>query len=748
MEHEPHRSPVKKNLATVTLFILITMMPPGWVHGQDTLRQIEAVHIDDEMVIDGLLNEAQWKAGGLATRFHNQFPYDQGYAKNNTEVRLLYNNEFLYVGVICHYDPGHRTVIQSLKRDSPWEFSDAFTLVIDPSGAGNSGMLFDVNAGGAQVDAMLSTQGIFSGFDVNWDAQWFSEVTVTPSYWIAEMAIPFRMLRYKETNRDWLINFVRHDMQYNVTTAWNFVPVNFDYNTLLYAGKLAWASPPPGFKQNIFLAPFITTEASKPDPDSPVETKFDAGVDAKIPLSTSLNLDVTVNPDFSQVDVDQQVINLTRFDVFFPERRAFFLENSDLFANMGVPPIRPFFSRRIGLKDGRAVPLPVGLKLTGNVNPKLRVGLLNILEQEVKDSLYNNYTVAAFQQAVLKNSIIQGIVTNIQTMDRHDLREFDYNRSAGLEFKWLSDNQAWNLIGRYHKAFRKDIEGKDQYMHFGATYNIQKWYVDFNLLYLQENYVNDLGFTPRLYQFDPVAGQVDRIGFLENFTEVQYRIFPEGSGKVAFSAIRLLADSYFRGSDDINESDVSLMYEINFRDQRRLSFGFRNSFVDLFFPLSLIGDEFAPLPSTNYNFVNAEFSFESNPSGQFTYALAGAYGEFYNGERLTLSPAAKLRMQPWGNLSVYYHYNKLAFPEAFGQREFHLIGSSVEILFSNKMFWTTFFQYNTQIDNVNINSRFQWRYRPLSDLFIVYTDNYTTAFNGQNRGLVVKLVYWFPVGGR
>lgn len=714
----------------------------------DSVRTISAVPVQGEVVVDGLLSEEAWRGAAVATHFYNQFPYADGLAKNRTEVRVLVSDEFLYVGMTAYFDPGHKPVIQSLKRDSPWEFSDAFTLVVDPSGAGNSGMLFDVNAGGAQADAMLSTQGVFSDFDVNWDAQWFSEVTRTETYWVAEMAIPFRMLRYKESNRSWVINFVRHDMQYNVTTAWNYVPVNLNYYTFLYAGRLEWATPPPAFRQNVFLAPFVTSEASKPDLASPLQKTFDAGIDAKIPLSSSLNLDVTVNPDFSQVDVDQQVINLTRFDVFFPERRAFFLENSDLFANMGVFHIRPFFSRKIGLKDGKAVPLPVGLKLTGNVNPRLRVGLLNILEQEVKDSVYNNYSVAAFQQAVLKNSIVQGIFTNIQTMDRHDVRTFDYNRSAGLEFKWLSDNQHWNLIGRYHKAFREDIADKNAYAHLGATYNVKKWYVDLNVISLGENYVNDLGFTPTLYQYDPVAQQTNRIGFVQNFTDIRYRIFPEDQGKVAYRAITLTADSYLRGDNELNESDVVLGYEVLYRNQSTISMGVRHTFVDLFYPLSLLGGEFTPLEATRYNFQTVEGTLESNPTRQLSYSLFGAYGSFYNGTRFTLSPSAKLRMQPWGNFNVYYHYNQLKFPGVYGQKEFHLIGSSVEILFSNRMFWTTFFQYNTQIENVNINSRFQWRYRPLSDLFVVYTDNYTDTFIGKNRGVVVKLVYWFPAGGR
>jgi hypothetical protein len=185
------------------------------------------------------------------------------------------------------------------------------------------------------------------------------------------------------------------------------------------------------------------------------------------------------------------------------------------------------------------------------------------------------------------------------------------------------------------------------------------------------------------------------------------------------------------------------VYEINYRNQSLLSFGVRNTYVDLLYPLYLVGPEFEPLPAESYRFMNGEFNYESKPAGAFTYSLNGTYGSFYNGDRFSLGPAVRMRAQPWGNFRVYYNYNNVKFPEAYGQRDFHLVGSSIEILFSNKMFWTTFFQYNTQLENVNINSRFQWRYRPLSDLFIVYTDNYTNDFRNKNRGVVLKLVYWF-----
>ncbi|HMV08128.1 MAG TPA: hypothetical protein PK325_01125 [Cyclobacteriaceae bacterium] len=232
------------------------------------------------------------------------------------------------------------------------------------------------------------------------------------------------------------------------------------------------------------------------------------------------------------------------------------------------------------------------------------------------------------------------------------------------------------------------------------------------------------------------------MGFVENFSEVYYRIFAKEGSAVSYHGPKLTSDIYFRGGNSINESDVLLVYEVNFRNQSYLSFGMRDNYVDLFYPVFLLSGNLEPLPAKSYHFTATEFNYQSRPADIFSYLLNVSYGSFYSGKRLGINPEVKLRIQPHVNIRAYYGYNEVRFPKLVGEGKYHLIGSSVEILFSTKMFWTTFFQYNTQSDNVNINSRFQWRFRPLSDLFVVYSDNYTNDFVNKNRGVVVKLIYW------
>ncbi len=729
---------------TVTLLLMNLFIDSLGQTARDTARSISVKKIAARLVIDGQLNETEWQQSEVATGFYNQFPSDKGLAANQTEIRILFNESYVYFSAVCHFNPGYEPVIESLKRDNQWWLGDAVSVIFDPQGARANGMMFALNSAGAQGDCTVGNQVTVSTYNLNWDAQWFSATRKHNDKWVAEMAIPFAMLRYKQDKDQWIVQFIRYDTEYNSISTWNHVPINLANFNLLKAGNLEWKDALPKFKGNVSLAPFLTTGATQVNGESKPDYSGKAGLDSKIALNTSLNLDVTINPDFSQVDVDQQAVNLTRFSLFFPERRFFFLENADMFSNMGVPVIRPFFSRRIGLKNGNIVPLAGGLRLTGNVNPNLRIGVMNMTEQPT-DTTHNNFTVGAFQQILWKNSIVQGLFTNVQTMGNSETKALKYNRTAGLELKYLTEDRKWNIIGRYHQAFRDDIDQDNRYLHFGATYNTQKWFIDINYLNLGQNYVNDLGFTPRLFQYDPLKDSIVRVGFVENFSEVYYRMFTQDGSKVSFHGPKLTSDIYFRGGNAINESDVLLIYEVNFRNQSYLSFGARDNYVDLFYPVYLLDGDFEPLPAISYHFTASEFNYQSRPANTFSYALTLNYGQFYSGKRLSVNPEIKLRIQPFANLRAYYSYNDIKLTGLYGEGTYHLIGSSVELLFSTKMFWTTFFQYNTQSDNVNINSRFQWRFRPLSDLFVVYTDNYTNDFVNKNRGIVVKFVYWFRV---
>ena len=304
------------------------------------------------IIIDGILDEPIWASLKPIGDFKKKYPNDIGAAKRQTEVLMTYDDKNLYFAFKA-YDSGE-SIIQSLKRDIGHDGNDGVGIVIDPLNQKTNGFYFVLSALNVQSEDQL-TGASSNKLEWSWDTKWFSATKNYGSYWIAEIMIPFKSIRFNPKQKYWGINFVRMDAKNNEYSAWTKVPPNFKTYDLGYAGVLNWPSSPPVTTNNLILLPYITGSANENREEATaskgatINTAGNAGFDAKVAVNSSLNLDLTVNPDFSQVEVDQQVSNLTRFDIFLPEKRNFFLENSDLFANFGIPPVRPFYSRTIGL---------------------------------------------------------------------------------------------------------------------------------------------------------------------------------------------------------------------------------------------------------------------------------------------------------------------------------------------------------------------------------------------------------------
>ncbi|MBU6343392.1 MAG: carbohydrate binding family 9 domain-containing protein, partial [Bacteroidetes bacterium] len=305
--------------------------------------------------LDGLLDEPAWQDAETLGHFKMNFPVDTSYTKFPTEVRLCFDDKYLYVAARCTQDRNTYT-IPSLKRDFPNGTSDVINIIIGPFKDGVNGFLFGVNPLNVQREALIDNGANLS---YEWDNKWASAVHNEPEQWTVEIAIPFKTLRYKvsEGENSWQINFVRTKLKGWEVSTWRPVPQQYSPNNLAFTGNLIWDTPPPHPGANVAVIPYAS---GRYDIDYPrdaqgyrqgLNTNGTPGIggDAKIAITPSLNLDLTVNPDFSQVEVDRQVPNLSRFELFFPERRQFFLENRDLFALFGFPTTRPFFSRRIGL---------------------------------------------------------------------------------------------------------------------------------------------------------------------------------------------------------------------------------------------------------------------------------------------------------------------------------------------------------------------------------------------------------------
>jgi Domain of unknown function (DUF5916)/Carbohydrate family 9 binding domain-like len=710
--------------------------------------QLRIAKATDAIKIDGELNEASWQNAHSIQNFWQIFPVDTGKAQRQTEVRMTYDANFLYVGVV-NFDTSFY-VIQSLKRDSDPEKSDGFGIVLDPVNGRTNGFLFTVNPYNVQAEDLLSAGAGDEEISFSWDNKWFSQTKRYPDHWAIEMAIPFKTLRYEAGKTIWGINFVRSDLKNNEYSTWTKIPVNLPFFDFGYTGALIWDAAPPAPGTNVSIIPY-TTGGLHGDRENNEKSsgEFNAGFDAKIALSSQMNLDLTVNPDFSQVEVDQQVTNLTRFDIFFPEKRTFFLENADLFSSYGIPPIRPFYSRTIGLdKDGNRTPIYAGARLSGNLDKKTRIGILNMQTGKKGDFDAQNYTAVVVNRRILKRSLIKAYLLDheaFMTDQKKKDRPLDrFGRNAGLEFTYNNSKGNWKAWGGFHQSWKYGIHNDDHYLNGGIGYSGRKFESFIDLDDVGTNFYTDMGFVQRMENYDAIRDTSIRLGFKQIFNSSKYSIFPK-RGKINAHEISLETLRAWNFDGKFNERNSDLEYKINFKNSSTLEAGWSNQDINLVFPIGFTdNNNNDPLPIGEYKFSHCDLEYKSDTRKKFIFSAGFLAGDFYNGTIEQIKAGITFRAQPWGNFSVDFERDDIEFPAPYGRAALLLIAPRIEINFSNSLFWTTFIQYNTQENNININSRLQWRYKPMSDLFIVYTDNYFSdpLLKNRNRALVFKMNYW------
>ncbi|RMG78689.1 MAG: hypothetical protein D6714_17580 [Bacteroidetes bacterium] len=726
----------------------------------DTL-EIKIKKSTGKIIVDGVLDEPAWQQAEVATDFWMSFPIDNKRAPHRTEIRLTYDDQFLYIGAKCFGEDAH--IIQTLKRDVDFWQGDGVAVVIDPVNQRTNGFVFGTNPAGVQFESLVTGNtgqrgGRPRGINVNWDNKWYAEVQLYDGYWTAEMAIPFKILRYEADKAVWGINFVRSDMSDNSYHAWSPVPVQFRAVDLGFTGRLRWDAPPKKQKGNVTLIPFVSgalTHNLEDGEDPGFEPK--TGGDAKISVTSSLNLDLTFFPDFSQIEVDEQVTNLTRFNIRLPEKRTFFLENSDVFEDFGRGLARPFFSRRIGLDaDGNNLPLLYGARLSGNIDPNTRIGAMNI-QTGGADSLRQNYSAVALHRKVFARSVVKAYFFNREAtrwdeslLDNEftELKKTDkYGRNAGLEFNYFSPGGKTRAWLGYGHSFKEGIHSENGFLKYGYSYNGKNFGFTQSSGYTGRWYYLDMGFLQRVENVDHARDTTIRLGYNNHVTFMTWRIFPKDQSKILSHNFNFRNFMNFSVDWDFYDRETGVSYEMNLKGRSQLKLQLNNNRVRLLFPFSFTDkDDFEPLPAEVYDYNQAGLEFRSDARKPFSWNVKLLYGGFYNGTRRSLSFGGKIRVQPWGNFGLKFDYNDLDFPDPYGSRQLFLVSSRFEIGFSRDIFWTTFLQLNTQGDNFNINSRFQWRFKPMSDLFIVYTDNYAVeAFGLKNRALIFKVNYWFTL---
>ncbi len=732
-----------KQLIKVLLFILgwqVTFCQPA-VEDFKKVFRIEIFETTETINIDGKLTEEVWQNANVGTDFWQKVPFFAEGADPKTEVRLSYDKDNLYVAAKCYQKED--IIIQSLKRDEYWD-NDGIAIILDPLNTLTNGFLFGTSAAGQQWDALRSLDDINS----DWSNKWYNEVHVTDEYWSMEMAIPFRILRFSPDETEWGLNFVRNHVNENEYHNWTAVPESFWPPDVAFAGALVFDKPPVPKKGNFNIIPYVTTSVSK-EPDVDAVFSANAGLDARVSVTPTLNLDLTLNPDFSQIEVDELVTNLTRFSIFLPEKRTFFLENSDLFSDSGYPGVRPFFSRTIGLDSERqAVPILYGARLTGNLNKKTRLGVMNIHSLKSDNTAAQNQSAVAMQRN-FGRSFVKGMFLNRQGFDGTSSIENDFGRNTSIEGVYISNDGKMAGWASAHHSFKSEVKSKTGFYTYGVAYTDPSWEILLASATIQENYFADLGFVQRIENYDAVRDTSIRIGFNDNVFGINYKIRPK-EGKVTRHVFDL-TNVYFTNPDwSFNELLNEFSYTMALRSTAEVSFGMGRNDVDLLYPFSFVSNG-EPLPAQRYKYSWMSAGYSSDERKVVRFGVGGQTGSFYNGRLNQAEADINFRIQPWGNLSFGYQWNKLDFPDPFGNEIITALLSKLEIGFNRNLLWTTLFQYLDQSEFMGINSRLQWRFAPMSDLYFVFIDNYD-VFNGMggprdlqtnNRALILKLNYWY-----
>lgn len=736
----------KKGLNHSYIFLLLTILSPSVLISQSPVDQKDAYEIlihpaKGAITIDGDLNESPWSESAQVEDFWQNKPVDGIKGSHKTVAYITYDENHIYVAAICYDDPS-KQFVRTLKRDD-WELSDEFAVVLDPIGKKAIGYLFGTNVLGGETEGLITAPNFA---DFTWDNRWTSAVKSYDDRWTVEMAIPFKTLRFKAGEARWGVQFLRIDPDMNELQAWAPVPRQFPMHDLGYFGSLIWDTTPAKQGNNVALIPYAKTSVIRDhSPGATTDVKADFGGDAKIALSTSLNLDLTANPDFSQVEVDEQVTNLTRFGIFFPERRQFFIENNDVFSNIGTLTEQPFYSRRIGLDaTGEAVPILYGVRLSGNLNERLRIGAFNIHSQDSDTKAGQNYSAVTFQQNVAGRTFFNGLFLNRQGFVGSDATSQDFGRNLGGELEHITDNGKWQFTGGGITSMKTGFNTKNNHLYGSAFYSGQSFRSNLEVQHMGENFFTDMGFTGRLEQYDPINDQVVRVGFSQISNLTDYFLYTPQSKRLDYHWSGLENYVYLNTDGSLNEWYTRLRHFLVFKNTSILRFRLNNNYVDLLYPFSITE---VPLPAKAYNMTEFNVQYNTDTRKDVWVMLFAVYGEFFNGTKLTTQTQVNFRQQPWGSFTVGLEQNYIYLPEPYGYLDLILANARMEINFSKRLFWTTFLQYNTQANNFNLNSRVQWRFAPMSDLYLVYTDNYRVepAFGPKDKTLVLKLNYWLSL---
>jgi hypothetical protein len=685
-------------------------------------RIVTAVRIAEPIAVDGRLEEPAWRQATPAGDFIQLRPRPGEPAQQPTEVRFLYDDTNLYVGVTCFQSPDAPLVVNELTQDFNFGQSDAINLVFDTLHDRTSGFMFMTNPGGARRDGQLANDGEIGNID--WDGVWDVKTSEFEGGWIAEFVIPFKTVRFSQAEvLEWGFNITRAVRRSNETSHWAPIPIRFSPTRVSLAGTLRGLE---NIRQgrNLNVKPFVVAGVSQArDGLRLVTTRsladvdgYDGGLDAKYSLTPSLTLDATYRTDFAQVEADQQQVNLTRFNLFFPEKRDFFLENSGNFAFGPGGNLVPFFSRRIGLSgSGNPIPIVGGGRVSGRMGP-YDTGFLVMKTERVDATPSNTYVVGRIKRNLLQSSWVGALVTS------RNSSLADYNRVYGADARFLFYEKL-EFDGYLLASDTPGRSGGAQARRFQTAWRDDEFSANAQYNEVQPNFNPEVGFIRRRNNtnyrgeasWQPQFRDSDTVQNLEFTGSVDYF---EGAG-----------------SGDIETRTEEARAGIQFQNGANADFTLQNTFDRLVRPDSIQGITLSP---GDYTYRGYSAGFNSDDTRKISGNASVDWGEFWDGRRKSFGGG--LSVKPNHHLNVTLNYSRNQLTLANGSATTDLLGARVVYGFSSRSFFNAFLQYNSQTREVSTNVRFNIMYRPLSDVYIVYNDRRdTTLGEPVERAFIVKV---------
>jgi hypothetical protein len=696
---------------------------PGFAHTTER-RTVQAVRTTTPIVLDGRLDEAAWELAEPATDFIGVQPYHGQPATEQTEIRLLYDADNLYIGAICYDSDPSGIRINTLQQDFTSNNTDLVAFVLDTLHDRQSGFSFWVNPAGARRETQIDQDGEWT--DAEWEGVWNAQTSITDAGWIAEVVIPFKTLRFSSAGRqEWGFNAVRRTRRTNEDSTWAPLPLRINSITRIsWAGTLAGLD---GVRQgrNLKIKPFAIASAIQPGPGRGRDFEGDAGLDIKYGITPRLTLDATYRTDFSQVEADEEQVNLTRFNLFFPEKREFFLENQGLFevaATPGDPAnVIPFFSRRIGLSaSGTPIPMLGGARMSGRAGG-YDLGVVAMKTQKDDGLPSDNFVVGRIRRSLVNTSTIGAIFTS-----RDSTVANDFNRLVGVDTRLRFFDRRLDVVGYLMGTDSAGSRAPAQSRLLGAAWRDDRltWAAQYEKV------------DP---DFDPQVGFVRRTAMTHVDTEATWQQRTQSSW-LRHYFFQGGADHYADPNGDVETRLQNVGVGVELQNGAQVEVGAQNTFDRLVEPFAIRPT--VVLPIGDYEYLRYTLNANSDLSRAVSGTVSASAGEFWDGTSRSISGSVNLRPSHHLNVAATLNRNTAQLPS--GDFSTTVVGARVFVGFNSNTFLSSFLQYNATTNQFSANTRFNLIHRPLSDLFVVYNERRDTATDGLiDRALVVKFTNLF-----